>query len=565
MNHNRRNKAEIIDRIPLVPLSPLIKMSWEYAEILAQTKKKLSVDNNTPEVRASLNQIYIDKTEKLDQLTRDIQSVQASSFFDFNIYEIAKEIAYIDCRLFQMIVLDNKSLYGLNVKPLLDFHQYLSHSFAHQVIYHNSKPTIIIQLIQVAYILLHIYRDFSGCTAILISLQMPEVQRLHIWSECPLHFLDIYKALTTLLSPDRHFEAYHHQLGLQIAHFQNRIPNKSQMIAIPFIHAHFSIIKELLQPLPHGIESEPSKDEYDDLYESFVVHYKLNHESNLTLSEEVLHIDKKPDQPSSCFIPTEEGIIMEDTRLANKMREDNTTILNSVLEDNILNNPEASHQKEMHVTRFLYNESQFGLYNSQIKDESYTCITKVKSSDITIYNDEKEEIEAFEEKHVYENNQQISLNASISSQKEIEEEMSYVNQESLSLTKVIPTSTLQLIKLESNGYKMKSNLPLALDKTKTTNLMIVTEESNDDGDDDDEVWTGYPIRDSHYQPIENMFRDEEEWTGYPVHSDEEDEDEIWKGYPISKEELEQSYWQIEVLQFRKSTKDIITTINTTVQ
>ncbi|KAI9471802.1 MAG: hypothetical protein EXX96DRAFT_581688 [Benjaminiella poitrasii] len=273
MNENSSFESKAFDIVPLIPLSPLIHISWRYAKILAQTTTELSEDSNSSETNAILKRNYAKEKAQLDRLTKSMQMIQLSSLSDFNLYDIAKEITYTNCSLFRMATLDRKSLLEINKKstiaPLLDFHRYLSHSFAHQIIYNQSKAkdkntqsmSIIAQLIHLAYILLHIYRDFSGCTAILVCLQMPEIQRLEdAWSQCPTKLVDVYKDISPILTHHKNFEAYRYQLWQKTSSFSNVTPNKSQMIAVPFMQAHLSIIRNLIQTRSLSF-SQPKKDQ----------------------------------------------------------------------------------------------------------------------------------------------------------------------------------------------------------------------------------------------------------------------------------------------------------------
>lgn len=272
-SHNKPNKS--CSRLPLIPLSPLTQTSIEYAKALAQTTKSLSETaaadsgGTNSNIISLLNKDLSKERENLDRLTKDMQNVQSQFLPDLNSYEIAREIAYINCSLFRLVVLDKTWISNFdkqsNIVPLLDFHRYLSHSFAHQVIYSvieeeeeaskkskkrkslNNSNNMITQLIQIAYILLNVYRDFSGCTAILTSLQMPEVQRLEtLWSQCPTKLVSTFKELVLMLSPNNNYEAYHHQLWLHTARFLNISPLKSQMVAVPFMHAHLTMIRNLI-------------------------------------------------------------------------------------------------------------------------------------------------------------------------------------------------------------------------------------------------------------------------------------------------------------------------------
>ncbi|RCI00838.1 hypothetical protein CU098_010270 [Rhizopus stolonifer] len=243
-------------RLPLVPLSPLIQTSCEYAKSLAHTTQLLSEEPSG--TSSILEKDLAQQREKLDQLTKNMQSIQSLFLTGLDSYQVAKEIAYINCNLFRMVILDEKKLSNFdkqsNIIPLLDFHRYLSHAFAHMLIYgddsspkKSSSNSMVAQLIQIAYILLHIYRDFSGCAAIMTCLHMPEVQRLQfVWHQCPTKYLNVYKEIVAILSPYNQYEAYHHQLWLHTSRFLNTTPNKSQMIAVPFMHAHLGIIRNLV-------------------------------------------------------------------------------------------------------------------------------------------------------------------------------------------------------------------------------------------------------------------------------------------------------------------------------
>lgn len=265
-------------RLPLIPLSPLTQTCIEYAKALAQTTKSLSETaiadasrSDSSSIITSLSKDLCKERENLDRLTKDIQSIQSKSIFDWDTYEIAKEIALINCSLFRLVVLNKSWMANFdkqsNIVPLLDFHRYLSHSFAHQIIYSavedgvdsttvkkrksatriNDNTNAVAQSIHLANILLHVYRDFSGCTAILTSLQMPEVQRLEkLWSQCSLKIVCTYKELVKLLSPDKDYEAYFHHLWLHTNRFLNGTPLKSRMIAVPFMQAHLTSIRNLI-------------------------------------------------------------------------------------------------------------------------------------------------------------------------------------------------------------------------------------------------------------------------------------------------------------------------------
>ncbi|CAO3683320.1 unnamed protein product [Rhizopus stolonifer] len=137
-----------------------------------------------------------------------MEHIQNNFLSDFDTKSLAQEIAHINIQLLQLADLDPHWLQTLdkraNLIPLLDFHRYLSHAFAHEIIYSANPELTITQLIQIASKLFHSHRDLSGSTAILICLKMPEIQRLeHAWEQCTPRTIQCLHSLLPLLSPGR--------------------------------------------------------------------------------------------------------------------------------------------------------------------------------------------------------------------------------------------------------------------------------------------------------------------------------------------------------------------------
>ncbi|CEG77291.1 hypothetical protein RMATCC62417_12073 [Rhizopus microsporus] len=237
-----------LNRLPLIPLSPLVQTSIESAKYLAAITQNLS--DHPDDIRL---QKHLSSTrEKLDQITKHTQTIQMSFLTQFSAQEIAQEIAYINSQLFQLVALDSAWIANydkrVNVIPMLDFHRYLSHAFAHEIICSSSRNdgNIVAHLIQIATTLLFVYRDFSGCTAILKCLQMPEIQRIEdAWSQCPPKMIKVFKELLPLISPDNQYEVYRQALWSLTHKFLDIPPMRSRMVAIPFMHAHFQVIQTI--------------------------------------------------------------------------------------------------------------------------------------------------------------------------------------------------------------------------------------------------------------------------------------------------------------------------------
>ncbi|CEI88100.1 hypothetical protein RMCBS344292_02501 [Rhizopus microsporus] len=237
-----------LSRLPLIPLSPLVQTSIDSAKYLAAITQNLSEHPDDTRLQKHLSSTR----EKLDQITKHTQTIQVSFLTQFSTQEIAQEIAYINSQLFQLVVLDSTWIANydkrVNVIPMLDFHRYLSHAFAHEVICSSSRgdANIVAHLIQIATALLFVYRDFSGCTAILKCLQMPEIQRIeNVWSQCPPKMIKMFKELLPLISPDNQYEVYRQALWSLTHTFLDIPPMQSRMVAIPFMHAHFQVIQTI--------------------------------------------------------------------------------------------------------------------------------------------------------------------------------------------------------------------------------------------------------------------------------------------------------------------------------
>ncbi|KAL0095820.1 hypothetical protein F4703DRAFT_1727467 [Phycomyces blakesleeanus] len=221
-----------------------------------------------------------------------MQSVQSATAFNWDPDVLAKQIAILNCQLFGCAVLKKQWLCQLDRQqtkliPLLDFHRYLTHSIAHQVIYWaelmkcgpqaarvappvHPKDNLVSHLVRVAYLLLHAYRDFSGCAAILRALTMPEVRRLRrLWNHCPARTKDMFRELVQVISPLNNYQAYHEMLRHKIEIFSRdhqRRGSAGIMIAIPWIDPHLLSIQSIITAYTagdHFAEAMVASDSFD--------------------------------------------------------------------------------------------------------------------------------------------------------------------------------------------------------------------------------------------------------------------------------------------------------------
>ncbi|KAI7876647.1 ras guanine nucleotide exchange factor domain-containing protein [Mucor mucedo] len=533
MNHHQEI-SKSSNRLPLIPLSPLTQTSIEYAKALAQTTKALSetrdgTSSNTSNIIALLNKDLSKERENLDRLTKEIQNVQSQFLTDLNHQDIAREIAYINCSLFRLVVLNKSWISSFdkqsNIVPLLDFHRYLSHAFAHQVIYSaaaaeeeeeatsslskkkkrkslNNNNNMIAQLIQIASLLLHIYRDFSGCTAILTSLQMPEVQRLEsLWSQCSSKMLATYKELVTILSPQNNYEAYHQQLWLHTARFLNTPTLKSQMIAVPFMHAHLFMIRNLIHThsvvLNNSTTGMGNKQILSDAgKKSFVSAIRVLEFCQQHLKINTLELERSSWKRTS-HVPLKLSVCLELDKL-----QSNSNLFHWLVSRAYLNRSQL-HQESLNVEPLAVGEIELTTEedrsspkNRAASDRSDHSRRFSDSTDIP----NKKPVEPEEVDDMVDDDNETDIIIAEEEEEEEEEPIREVKPKpylSPTAPEFIPQQYLQ-----------------------AEEDMVILAQQNNSAEEEDEVWMGYPPS-SHTD-------DDDEWRGYPY---EEDEEEVWKGYP----------------------------------
>ncbi|PHZ07741.1 uncharacterized protein RHIMIDRAFT_242396 [Rhizopus microsporus ATCC 52813] len=266
--------------LPLIPLSPIAQSYILCSNALSQASEKLNeakqkiptVDDTTRLIR----NVEVERL-RLDTLARKMQSVEAATAFFWDSDTLARQIAIIDCQLYTSVLLNKRALLQLDQKQtklshLVDFHRYLTHSMAHQLIYwaeltkpNNTstpavvppvrpKDSLVAHLIRVAYLLLHAYRDFSGFAAIMKALTLPEIRRLkRIWQPCSSRTKEMFRDLAQIISPANNYQAYRNVLRSKLElylyiHHRKEGSNSSgnMMIAIPWIQAHLSSIQSIV-------------------------------------------------------------------------------------------------------------------------------------------------------------------------------------------------------------------------------------------------------------------------------------------------------------------------------
>lgn len=278
--------------LPLVPLSPLIKSTITCTNALNQATDKLKeAKNSQPAVPVNTLRRLVEDTKversRLDNLQRQIQSVESATAFNWDPDVLARQVAAINCQLFNRVVLEKKWFCQLEKKQtnlvyLLDFHHYLTHSVAHQLIFWaelsqqksgmaarvvptvHPKDNLISHLVRVAYLLVHAYRDFSGFAAIMRALRFPEVRRLRkLWHGCPSRTRELYRELAQLMSPANNHKAYHEMLRRKLELYYHPSPvsgassSEGLTIAIPWIQPHLAMIRSIISAYTAG-DNDPA-------------------------------------------------------------------------------------------------------------------------------------------------------------------------------------------------------------------------------------------------------------------------------------------------------------------
>lgn len=265
--------------IPLVPVSPLVKTSAECKASFAEATQRLSQAKQATNPRvdvSSLRRLLEDtqvERHRLDTVEQQMEAVESATAFHWDPDVLARQIAVVNAQLYSRVILDKQLLCGpvdkrmrqTHLVHLQDFHRYLTNSFAHQLIYWSEltpasavvptvhpKDNLVVHLVRVAYLLVHVYRDFSGFASVMKALMLPEVRRLRrLWHPCPTRTRDMYRDLAHLLSPSKNYQAYHDMLHRKLNLLYINNGNKV-MMAVPWIQPHLASIHSIIKEYTAG-------------------------------------------------------------------------------------------------------------------------------------------------------------------------------------------------------------------------------------------------------------------------------------------------------------------------
>ncbi|CAO0790169.1 unnamed protein product [Mucor circinelloides] len=266
--------------LPVIPLSPIAQSYIICSNALNLATEKLTeAKKANPPVQVGVLRGFLETSKveahRLNSLTRKMQSVEAATALFWDSDALARQIAVIDCQLYGNAFLDKRSLSQLDKEQtklvhLVDFHHYLSHSVAHQLIYwaelvsnselaaevvppvHPTKDSLVTHFVRVAYLLLHAYRDFSGFAAIIKALTFPEVRRLNkkLWHNCSSRTKDMFRELANMVSPSKNYAAYQVALRSKLELYVQG--HGSMMIAVPWIQPHLLSIRSIVTAYTAG-------------------------------------------------------------------------------------------------------------------------------------------------------------------------------------------------------------------------------------------------------------------------------------------------------------------------
>lgn len=275
-NDNNNNNTGL----PVIPLSPIAQSYILRSNALNLATKKLAeAKKANPPVQVGVLRGLLEtskvETQRLNSLTRQMQSVEAATAIFWDADSLARQIAVIDSQLYNLAFLDKRSLCQLDKEQsklchLVDFSHYLTHSVAHQLIYwvellsdpslavvppvHPTKDSLVTHWVRVAYLLLHAYRDFSGFAAIIKALTFPEVRRLNkrLWQNCNSRIKEMFRDLVQIVSPAKNYSAYHACLRTKLETYANKSTNGGIMIAVPWIQPHLISIRSIVSAYTAG-------------------------------------------------------------------------------------------------------------------------------------------------------------------------------------------------------------------------------------------------------------------------------------------------------------------------
>ncbi|KAG9297730.1 hypothetical protein G9A89_011245 [Geosiphon pyriformis] len=273
--------------LPLVPFSPLTRLSIECVHALATASNKVTAANNKISEGSGSNSSNIQTIRglhedvrvyrlKMDAVNVQIQNVSTLTLLYWDTDAVAKQLTYIDSQLFgkvdfrkDLITKDRKNS---KAQACLDFHRYLTNSFTHQfMIYadntrtsgnslrtsHQARENIIAHGLKIAYILLNVHRNFNSFAALVKALKSPEVRRIRrLWTNLSTRTNQRFKELAGYVNPENDYQAYRELITQKLDLHRNA---QNGMIAIPWMQTHYEEVKAIMQTYTTGNHGDYSE------------------------------------------------------------------------------------------------------------------------------------------------------------------------------------------------------------------------------------------------------------------------------------------------------------------
>ncbi|CAG8460743.1 11659_t:CDS:10 [Acaulospora colombiana] len=268
--------------LPMIPFSPLTRQSIYYAHDLATTSQKVSVasqkssenQDDLASVR-KLNEELSQHRARLDKVNSHIQSIAEVTLLHWDVDAVAQQLTIIDSQLYGKVDfrkdLLSKDRKNSKAQACLDFHRYLTNSFSHQFIIYaeisrssgnqsrgtsHTRDNIIAHAVRIAYLLLHVHRNFNSFAALMKSLTSPEVRRVkRLWNGLSGRVPQILKEMSMYIKKDNNYKAYNEALIQKIDEFRE---SGEGMIVIPWMQPHYEEIKTITQSYSSGKSGDPS-------------------------------------------------------------------------------------------------------------------------------------------------------------------------------------------------------------------------------------------------------------------------------------------------------------------
>ncbi|KAI7881152.1 hypothetical protein K492DRAFT_146375 [Lichtheimia hyalospora FSU 10163] len=547
-NHRRRKC------IPLVPVSPLVKASIQAKQAYSEATEKLSQAKQQKQHVDSLRRLAEDtklERRRMETLEHDMESVAFATALNWDPNVLAKQITAVNCQLFQRAILDKRWLCHLDKEKtrldgLDDFNRYLTHNLAHQLIvgseltpassvvppFVNQHHQLITHWVQVAYLLVHAYRDFSGFAAIMKALALPEVRRLRkLWRGCPARTRDLYNNLVLLVSPSNEYQAYHTWLKDTLDLFQHTSP---ATLVIPWLLPHFASIRSIIKEyaaVTSAILSAPGARKLALVVDCLNTCQQGGSVMGTSTTETGRHVSLKPvhvEGLRSTIVPPTDlnrlvpGDLVVYHWLVSRAYLDKQQLVQESLEIKPLGNDEIPLSYEEEENEDIMFEQEFHI--------------EIESSPPSTNNSDENA------------NDSISMKQQQQPSKANDSSETKATSTTIGSSSSVQSATSTAIKKSRLSPTAPEFVPSSKTLASSSSTAAIATPTASSEEDPDEQWHGYLYYERKGETKTTVSDEEDEiWNGYPSPStqseESSEEEEEWKGYTAYKMEQD---WKQEI-------------------